>query len=216
MNQAAESNMIMETFPVGPLQCNCAIIGDKTSKKALVIDPGGDADRILAVLGKHELRLVTIIHTHAHLDHILAAGQLKEATGASIHLHKGDKSWWDMAEQQCQQFGVPYEPLPDPDFWMEDDEALCCCDGVALHTPGHTEGSLSFWFGADKLLVAGDTLFKQSIGRTDLPGGDFQLIEKSIKERIYSLDPDATVITGHGPSTTIGDEMRANPFVQAD
>ncbi|MFK8019245.1 MAG: MBL fold metallo-hydrolase [Pseudomonadales bacterium] len=216
MSDLPVSNMIMETFPVGPLQCNCAIIGDKASKRALVIDPGGDAQRILAVLEKHELRLVTIIHTHAHLDHILAAGELKAATGASIHLHKGDKMWWDMAEEQCKRFGVPYEPLPDPDFWMEDDEELSCCGGVALHTPGHTEGSMSFWFERDKLLVAGDTLFKQSIGRTDLPGGDFKVIEKSIRERIYTLDPEASVITGHGPSTSIGEEMRANPFVQAD
>ncbi|MFK7731570.1 MAG: MBL fold metallo-hydrolase [Pseudomonadales bacterium] len=209
------SKMFMDTFPVGPLQCNCAIIGDTVSKRAMVIDPGGDADRILKVLNDNDLRLVSIIHTHAHLDHILASGVLKEATGAGIYLHKGDKMWWDMAEDQCKMFNVPYEPLPDPDFWLEDDEALCCCDGVALHTPGHTEGSMSFWFQNDKLLVAGDTLFKSSIGRTDLPGGDFKQIEKSIKERLYCLDDEAMVITGHGPATQIGAEKISNPFVQA-
>lgn len=209
------ATMIMESFPVGPLQCNCCIVGDPVSKKALVVDPGGDADRILAVLEKHGLTLVNIIHTHAHLDHILAAGELKAATGASIHLHKGDKMWWDMVEEQCKMFGVPFTPLPDPDKWIEDDEALCCCGGVAIHTPGHTEGSVSFWFEQDKLLVAGDTLFQMSIGRTDLPGGDYQTIERSIKERIYTLDDEATVITGHGPSTKIGIEKQANPFVQA-
>ncbi len=213
MNDNSQPALFFESFPVGPLQCNCAIIGDPVSKKAMVIDPGGEAERILTVLSEQGLRLVNIIHTHAHLDHILAAGELKAATGASIHLHKSDKMWWDMVEEQCRMFGIPYQPLPDPDFWLHDDEALCCCDGVAMHTPGHTEGSMSFWFAPHKLLVAGDTLFKQSIGRTDLPGGDFKQIEKSIRERIYSLDPDATVITGHGPSTTIGAEMNANPFV---
>lgn len=211
----AESNTFVKVFPVGPLQCNCTIIGDLGSKRAIVVDPGGDAERILAELEAKELTLVSIIHTHAHLDHILAAGVLKERTGAPIHLHQGDKMLWDMVEQQCQMFGVPYTPLPEPDHWLEDDGALDCCGGVSIHTPGHTEGSTSFWFEQDKLLIAGDTLFKQSIGRTDLPGGDFPTIEKSIKERLYTLDPEATVITGHGPETTLSEEMQSNPFVRA-
>ena len=210
------SNVIFKTFPVGPLQCNCCIIGDPVSKRAIVVDPGGDAKKILAELAADELTLVSIIHTHAHLDHILAAGELKAATGAPIQLHKDDKMLWDMVEQQCQAFGVPVpdEPLPDPDFWLQDDEALACCGGVTLHTPGHTPGSMSFWFEEHNLLVAGDTLFKQSIGRTDLPGGSYEQIEKSIKLRLYTLDDDAVVITGHGPATTIGDEKRSNPFVR--
>ncbi len=210
------SKVIFKTFPVGPLQCNCCIIGDPVSKRAIVVDPGGDAKKILAELAADELTLVSIIHTHAHLDHILAAGELKAATGAPIQLHKDDKMLWDMVEQQCQAFGVPVpdEPLPDPDFWLQDDEALACCGGVTLHTPGHTPGSMSFWFEEHNLLVAGDTLFKQSIGRTDLPGGSYEQIEKSIKQRLYTLDDDAVVITGHGPATTIGDEKRSNPFVR--
>ena len=210
------SKVIFKTFPVGPLQCNCCIIGDPVSKRAIVVDPGGDAQKILAELAADELTLVSIIHTHAHLDHILAAGELKAATGAPIQLHKDDKMLWDMVEQQCQAFGVPVpdEPLPDPDFWLQDDEALACCGGVTLHTPGHTPGSMSFWFEEHNLLVAGDTLFKQSIGRTDLPGGSYEQIEKSIKQRLYTLDDDAVVITGHGPATTIGDEKRSNPFVR--
>ena len=134
----ASTAMIVESFPVGPLQCNCSVIGDPVSKKAIVVDPGGDAQKILDTLKKHDLVLVEIIHTHAHLDHILAAGELKEATGAAIHLHKEDKQLWDMAEQQCAAFNVPYVPLPDPDHWIQDDQALCCCSGVAIHTPGHT------------------------------------------------------------------------------
>ena len=206
-------NMIFETFPVGPLQCNCCVIGDPITKKAVVIDPGGDAQKILNTLKQHDLTLVDIVHTHAHLDHILAAGELKQATGAEIHLHQEDKMLWDMVEQQCARFNVPAISLPDPDHWIEDDSDLSCCSGVAIHTPGHTPGSVSFWFESQKLLVAGDTLFKRSVGRTDFPGGDFATIEKSIRERLYTLCDDATVITGHGPSTTIAGERSENPFV---
>ncbi len=141
--------MIFKTFPVGPLQCNCCIIGDPVSKRAIVVDPGGDAQKILAELAADELTLVSIIHTHAHLDHILAAGELKAATGAPIHLHKDDKMLWDMVEQQCQAFGIPVpsEPLPGPDFWLQDDEALACC-GV-FSTPRLNQTGLLkaiFWF----------------------------------------------------------------------
>lgn len=211
-DEAAQPRIIFETFPVGPLQCNCCIIGDPLSRQAIVIDPGGDAQKILATLDKHELVLVDIIHTHAHLDHILAAGELKAATGAAIHLHKDDKFLWDMVEDQCSAFGVPLTQLPDPDQWLRDDQALCC-SGVAIHTPGHTPGSTSFWFEDANLLVAGDTLFRRSIGRTDLPGGDFDTIAKSIRERLYALADDAEVITGHGPSTTLAEEKSENPFV---
>ena len=212
---AANLSMIHETFPVGPLQCNCTLIGDPVTKKALVVDPGGDHLKIMARLEFHGLTLVSIVHTHAHLDHFLASGQLKELTGATLHLHQDDKFLWDNLEMQCQRFGVPYTPVPAPDQWLKDDEALACGCGVALHTPGHTPGSTSFWFPQSKLLIAGDTLFRRGIGRTDLWGGDYQQIERSIRHKLYTLDEDATVITGHGPSTRLGDEMRENPFVRA-
>ena len=178
---------IVKTFPVGPIQCNCSIIGDPVTKKALVVDPGGDADKIIALLKELDLKVVAIIHTHAHLDHILAAGEIKKATGAPIYLHEEDRFLWDMLDQQCAMFGIPYSPIPDPDHYLADDQDLGCCGGVAIHTPGHTPGSTSFWFEESKTLIAGDTLFKGSIGRTDLWGGDFDTIAKSIKERIYSL-----------------------------
>jgi len=210
-----ETKVIVKTFPAGPLQCNCSIIGDPASKKALVVDPGGDAEKILGLLKELGLTVVAIIHTHAHLDHILAAGEIKKATGAPILLHKEDQFLWDILDQQCEMFGVPYTPLPDPDHYLDDDQALDCCGGVAIHTPGHTPGSTSFWFEDSKILIAGDTLFKGSIGRTDLWGGDFETIIKSIKERLYSLDEEAQVITGHGESTTIGLEKSSNMFVKA-
>lgn len=214
MNAPVAPAMIFRTFPVGPLQCNCCIIGDPVTRKAVVIDPGGDADRILAELAAAGLTLVSIVHTHAHLDHILAAGELKEATGAPIRLHEADRFLWDAVEMQCQAFGVPYTPLPPPDGWLEHEEPLPCCGGVVSHTPGHTPGSVSFVFAEHKLLVAGDTLFRRSIGRTDLPGGDFRTIARSILERLYALDEETRVITGHGPDTTIGEEIRENPFVR--
>lgn len=209
------SQFIIKTFPVGPLQCNCSIIGDRLSGKALVIDPGGNAEQILNLLEELNLKVVAIIHTHAHLDHILAAGEIKKATGAPIHLHEEDRFIWDNAEESCARWGIPYKPLPDPDKPLSDDQDLGCCGGVAIHTPGHTPGSVSFWFEEYKTLIAGDTLFQGSIGRTDLPGGDFEQIVTSIRERIYNLDEDAVVVTGHGPSTTIGREKTANSFVRA-
>jgi len=214
-NGDTQSQFIIKTFPVGPLQCNCSIIGDRVSGRALVIDPGGDADQILALLKQLELKLVAIIHTHAHLDHILAAGEIKNATGAPIYLHQSDQFLWDMVEQQCLMFGVPPVSLPNPDHYLQDDQDLGCCGGVAIHTPGHTPGSVSFWFEEYKTLIAGDTLFLGSIGRTDLPGGDFDQIVTSIKERIYSLADDALVVTGHGPNTSIENEKVANNFVRA-
>ena len=213
-DQQPLSQFIIRTFPVGPLQCNCSIIGDRLSSKALVVDPGGDADQILGLLNDLNLTVVGIIHTHAHLDHILASGVIKEATGAPIYLHEGDKFLWDMVGQQCVMFGVPPVTLPEPDHFMEDDQALNCCGGVAIHTPGHTPGSISFWFEEYKTLIAGDTLFQGSIGRTDLPGGNFDQIITSIKERIYTLDDDAVVVTGHGPNTAIGSEKTGNRFVR--
>lgn len=206
---------IVVTFPVGPLQCNCTIIGDPVSKKALVIDPGGDARLILAKLTELSLTVVAIIHTHAHLDHILAAGEIKQATGAPIHLNREDMFLWDGVAQQCLMFGVPQISLPKPDGYLTDEHDLGCCDGVALHTPGHTPGSTSFWFAPARTLIAGDTLFRGGIGRTDFPGGDYNQIVKSIRQRLYALDDDVAVVTGHGPGTTIGTEKRSNMFVRA-
>jgi glyoxylase-like metal-dependent hydrolase (beta-lactamase superfamily II) len=210
---ASQPQLIRRTFPVGPLQCNCTIIGDPVSKKAIVVDPGGDAKKILAVIEELGLKVVSIIHTHAHLDHILAAGEIKKATGASLCLHKEDLFLWEALEEQCRVFGVPYQAIPGPDEWLKDEADLGCADGVAIHTPGHTPGSMSFWFEDYKLLIAGDTLFKRSIGRTDLWGGDMGTLLKSIKQRLMTLDEEATVVTGHGPETSIGEERRSNPFI---
>ena len=212
-----DADIIVETIPVGPLQCNCTILGDLVSRKAIVVDPGGDAEILLERLVELNLQVERIIHTHAHLDHFLASGKMKEATGAKLALHREDLFLWDMLEDQCRMFGIPFEPPPPPDQWLENEEEIDLNDfqGKALHTPGHTPGSMCFLFESQKLLIAGDTLFQGSIGRTDLWGGDFKKIEKSIQEKLYTLDEETSVITGHGESTSIGHEMRANSFVQA-
>ncbi|MBL4737119.1 MAG: MBL fold metallo-hydrolase [SAR324 cluster bacterium] len=212
-----DADIIVETIPVGPLQCNCTILGDPVSRKAIVVDPGGDAEILLERLVELNLQVERIIHTHAHLDHFLASGKMKEATGAKLALHREDLFLWDMLEDQCRMFGIPFEPPPPPDQWLENEEEIDLNDlqGKALHTPGHTPGSMCFLFESQKLLIAGDTLFQGSIGRTDLWGGDFKKIEKSIQEKLYTLDEETSVITGHGESTSIGHEMRANSFVRA-
>ncbi len=208
--------MIFRSFAVPPLGCNCSIIGDPQTKKVLVVDPGGDHERILKEVEALGLTVTAIVHTHAHFDHFLASGRIKQATGAPLLLHREDQILWENLEIQCRTFGVEYTPAPPPDRWLQDEEPLVLGDlkGLALHTPGHTPGSMCFHFEAGKLLLAGDTLFRESIGRTDLWGGDSAAIERSIKTRLYTLDEDTRVITGHGPETRIGHELRFNSFVR--
>ncbi len=214
MSTEKKEEVIFDCFPVGYLQCNCSIIGDPLSKQGIVVDPGGDPEIIKEKVEAFGLKISHIIHTHAHYDHIIAAGQVKDFTGAEIGLHKEDEFLWDMLETQCQMFGFPYNPIPKPDFYLKDEQHLSCCGGVALHTPGHTPGSTSFWFEKAKILLAGDTLFQRSIGRTDLWGGNFESIQSSIQNKLYTLSDDALVVTGHGPNTSLAEEREMNPFVK--
>lgn len=209
--------MIRKTFAVPPLGCNCSILGDPVSKQAIVVDPGGAHDRILREVQDLGLTVAAIVHTHAHFDHFLASGEMKKATGATLCLHPADRELWDILEVQCRMFGVPYVPAPPPDYWLADEEKLHIgsIEGLALHTPGHTPGSMCFHFPMEDLLLAGDTLFRGGIGRTDLWGGDFGAIERSIRERLYTLAEETLVITGHGPETQIGRERESNSFVRA-
>ncbi len=209
--------MIRKTFPVPPLACNCSIVGDPVTGRAVVVDPGGAPEQILREVRELGLTIVSILHTHAHFDHFLASGEMKRATGASLWLHRGDQPLWDMLEAQCLAFGVPYRPVPSPDAWIQDEEKLIIggLEGIALHTPGHSPGSVCFYFKDASLLLSGDTLFRGSIGRTDLWGGDYTAIERSIRERLYTLADSTLVITGHGPETHIGFEREYNIFVRA-
>ena len=209
--------LIRKTFSVPPLGCNCSIIGDPVSQQAIVVDPGGAAERILREVRELGLTVTRILHTHAHFDHFLASGEMKNATGAALCLHEDDRELWDMLEMQCRAFGVPYVPVPPPDYWLKDEEKVSVgqVTAIALHTPGHTPGSMSFHVPEGSVVLAGDTLFRGSIGRTDLWGGDFDAIERSIRDRLYTLDDSTLVVTGHGPETEIGWEKQRNQFVRA-
>lgn len=205
-----------KSFPVGPLQCNCTIIGNTSTGKGYLIDPGGDAERILETIETMNVSIEAIYHTHAHFDHFLASAEIKEKTGAPIFLNESDRFLWDSLEMQCSYFNIDFKPTPPPDFNIEDQQDLIHCAGVCIHTPGHTPGSVSFHFESEKLLIAGDTLFQGSVGRTDLPGGDFKTLKSSIQEKIYSLDESTVVVTGHGPQTSIKREMESNLFIRYD
>jgi glyoxylase-like metal-dependent hydrolase (beta-lactamase superfamily II) len=216
-----EGLMIHEVLPVGPLQCNCSILGDETTREAIVIDPGDEVERILAVLAAHDLRVRYIVNTHAHFDHVGNCCELKQATGAEIWLHKGDLPIYETAPRQAAAFadyGVKPIHLAPVDRYLADADGLQVgrIAAEAIHTPGHTPGSLSLHVpGADRhMLFAGDTLFRDSIGRTDLPGGDMHQILRSIRDRLLCLDDQTEVWPGHGPMTTIGRERRRNPFLR--
>lgn len=216
---------VVESFPVGPLGCNCTIVGDTATGKAAVIDPGGDVAEIQRRLADHGLEAVVLLHTHAHIDHILATRAMHEATGARIELHEGDLQLYEGLRQQAlmlASWGMPIptpdEPLPVGRFLVDGEEVSVGDLGVeVMHTPGHTEGSCCFSFqGPERpTLIAGDTLFRGSVGRTDLPGGDADTLRRSIQKRIYQLPEETLVVTGHGDPTEVGLERRTNPFVRA-
>lgn len=208
--------MLLESFPVGPLGCNCSIVGCKETGEAMVIDPGGDADKIIELATKHGLTIKYLLHTHAHFDHIMGSRDMKEKTGAKICLHKGDQWLYDNLLKQVGMFGFKAtDPLP-VDQYLDDEEDIKVGKLTAsvIHTPGHTPGSLCYSVQEkDSVLFAGDTLFKHSVGRTDLWGGSFDEIVDSISNRLYTLDDSTRVIPGHGGDTTIWDEKKHNPFV---
>ncbi|HTC89013.1 MAG TPA: MBL fold metallo-hydrolase [Bryobacteraceae bacterium] len=208
--------MIHEILPVGPLQCNCSIFGDEASGEAIVIDPGDEIERITAILDQHHLRVKAIIVTHAHIDHIGGAQKLKALTGAPVYLNSSDQELYDHIDTQAQWLGVatPAKTGIDVNAREGDSVKLGAADFQVLETPGHTQGSISVWIPAENKLVAGDTLFLDSIGRTDLPGGNSRQILRSIHDKLLPLDDAAVVIPGHGQNTTIGRERRRNPFLQ--
>jgi glyoxylase-like metal-dependent hydrolase (beta-lactamase superfamily II) len=208
--------MIHEILPVGMLQCNCSIFGDEASGEAVVIDPGDEIGRITAILDRHNLRVTAIIITHAHIDHIGGAQKLKAATGAPVYMNAHDQELYDQIEEQAHWLGVapPEKTGIDVNAREGDVVKLGPAEFRVLETPGHTEGSISLWIPAENKLVAGDTLFLDSIGRTDLPGGNPRQILRSIHDKLLPLDDAVVVIPGHGQNTTIGRERRRNPFLQ--
>jgi hydroxyacylglutathione hydrolase len=208
--------MIHEILIVGPLQCNCSILGDETSLEAIVVDPGDDIPRILSVLDKHNLTVRQIVITHAHIDHIAGAHRLKRVTGAPILYNKNDLPLVAMMDEQADWIGIPTPEVLPPDDTLDDGKRISVNGliGSILHTPGHTQGSVCLYLPNQSLLLAGDTLFAGSVGRTDLPGGNTQQLITSIHERLLTLPDEVTVIPGHGPRTSIGIERDSNPFLQ--
>ena len=208
--------MILETFPVGPLQCNCTILGDEQTGEAIVIDPGDEVGRIHRRLTQLGLKLKQILVTHAHIDHVGGALKLKRLTGAPIMLNENDLPLLKMMESQAAWLGIATPETAPPDESLAEGQlvGLEQYPAQVLHTPGHTQGSVCLHFAPLKLLVAGDTLFAGSIGRPDLPGGNFGQIIDSIETRLLALPDETKVLPGHGPATTIGAERKSNPFLQ--
>jgi hydroxyacylglutathione hydrolase len=208
--------LIHEIFPVGPLQCNCSVVGDEQTREAIVIDPGDDIEDVVAILQKHNFTAKQIIVTHAHIDHVGGATKLSKLTGAPVLLNQNDYDLLKLLDVQASWVGMPSPGVVTIDQSVGDGDEVKAGSLTAsiLHTPGHTEGSICLYFAPQKKLIAGDTLFAGSIGRTDLPGGDFKKIINSLHSRVLALPDDTLVVPGHGPLTTIGEERETNPFLQ--
>ena len=209
--------MILETFPVGMLDCNCTILGDEAAGEAIVIDPGDEVGRIHRRLTALGLKVKQILITHAHIDHVGGALKLKRLTGAPILMNEGDLEQLEIMDKQAGWLGVETPETGPPDESLADGRVvgLATLPAQVIHTPGHTQGSVCLHFAPLNLLIAGDTLFAGSIGRTDLPGGDSAQIIDSIHSRLLRLVDETRVLPGHGPSTTIGTERRRNPFLRS-
>jgi len=206
--------MIVRALPVGPLQANCYVLGCQETHQAVVIDPGGDVDRILSVLEKEGLQLATIINTHGHFDHVGGNRALKAATQADLMIHKMDAPMLAHLAQTAAAWGLRAEDSPTPDRLLEDGDAVACghLQLNVIHTPGHSPGGICLHAATEKALFVGDTLFAGSIGRTDLPGGDYDTLISSIQTKLFALPDDTTVYNGHMEATTIGKEKKFNPF----
>ncbi len=207
--------MLHQMLPVGPLQCNCSVVGDEASREALVIDPGDDIEQVLAIVHRHGLTVKQIVITHGHIDHVGGAMKLKAATGAPILINQNDSALLKLWPHHAVWVGAeaPGKVDIDQDLREGDQVKVGGLTASVMHTPGHTEGSICLYFPAEQKLFAGDTLFAGSIGRTDLPGGDFAKIMDSLRSRLLALPEQTLVIPGHGPLTTIGEERESNPFL---
>ncbi len=203
----------LETFPVGPLGCNCSLLWDPATGLGLVVDPGGDGAKIRKRVEALGFQVTALLHTHAHFDHVGATKELQELWQCPAHLHEDDTFLIEALPQQTGRFGMPDIPQPDMTALEAGDRHL---DLTTLHTPGHTPGSCCFHgdFAKGRVLLAGDTLFRGGVGRTDLWGGSWELLEQSIRRELYVLDGATLVIPGHGPATTLGEEAATNPFVK--
>lgn len=209
--------MLVEAFAVGPFQSNCFVLACERTRQAVIVDPGHPDPRIMEAVERHRLTVGTVLHTHAHVDHVGGTGSVTEATGAKVALHEGDRALYSHAVVQGMTFGLRIDAPPPPDVWLADgDEIAFGDDGHlrVLHTPGHSPGGVCFFAEGDGLVLTGDTLFAGSVGRTDLPGGSWETLLASIQSRLLTLDDEVVVLPGHGPASSIGEERRYNPFLR--
>lgn len=208
--------MIHEVLPVGQLGCNCSVLGDPDTAEAIVVDPGDDISAIEEILSRHGLMVKMILITHAHIDHIGGAAKLKASTGAPVYMNENDGGLYQHLDVQASWLGMETPERTEIDGNLRDGDRhlLGATELIAMHTPGHTQGSSCLWLPGEELLLAGDTLFRDSIGRTDLPGGDGRQILRSIQNKLLALPEDTIVIPGHGDRTTIGREKKRNPFLR--
>lgn len=206
--------VIIKKLEVGPIMANCFVVGCDETKEAVVIDPGDDADRILMTLAQEQLTAKYLINTHGHFDHVSANKKMKEATGAQIAIHPEDEPMLSQLSQSALTFGLTSENSPPADIHLNDGDTITFGNITmkVIHTPGHSKGGICLH--TDGHLFAGDTLFAGSIGRTDLPGGDYGTLISSIKEKLFPLEDHTIVYTGHGPETLIGREKASNPFLR--
>jgi glyoxylase-like metal-dependent hydrolase (beta-lactamase superfamily II) len=209
-----EKPMIFETLEVGPLGVNCFILGCAATREGVVVDPGGDVERIAGIVQRHGLKVRCIINTHGHFDHVGGNLQAVRLFGAPLLIHESDAAMLDRAAEVAQMYGMQGENSPAPDsFLAEGMEIVFGSHRMkTLHTPGHTQGGCCFYLEAEKMVITGDTLFADSIGRTDLPGGSHEQLLASIKTKLFTLPDEVTAYPGHGPKTTIGHEKRNNPY----
>lgn len=207
--------MTFDVIVVGPLGVNCSVLGCESTGQAVVVDPGGDAERILAVVQRRGLTVTTIINTHGHFDHVGANLRLKEATGAELLIHAADEPMLSRVTTVAGMYGMHAENSPAPDRLLEDGQVIRFGNHTlqVIHTPGHTPGGCCLYLEAEQKLISGDTLFADGVGRTDLPGGSHEQLVTSIRTRLFTLPDQIEVWPGHGPATTIGHEKRHNPYL---
>jgi glyoxylase-like metal-dependent hydrolase (beta-lactamase superfamily II) len=213
------SALLLDVFPVGPIQANCVLLGDADAGELVVIDPGEEAEKIIDRVRSSGLRPTMVLHTHGHIDHAGGTAELVSLLepGLPVGLHPDETELYRSLPMQAKMFGLETDPPPEPDLWFDHGQRLTV-GGLELeirHTPGHSPGGVCFVVAGtgEDLVVVGDVLFAGSIGRTDLWGGSFPVLEKSIREQLYTLPDETRVICGHGPDTTIGRERSSNPFV---
>lgn len=207
--------LVVRHAVVGPFAANSYVAACSRTGEAVLVDPGGDVERVLGLCQPEGWRIARIFATHGHVDHVAGANVAKARTGAPLQIHAGDQGWLAALPRQAEMFGFEAVESPAVDHLHQDGEPFRIgeCEGKVIHTPGHSPGSSCLWFEADRILFSGDTLFAGSVGRTDLPGGDLAALFTSIKEKLFALGDDVRFHPGHGPAGVLGDERRANPFV---